>query len=496
MTPAVSRRRLVSMKLLVSTVTAAIVGLTMLGAMAVAERNTRQAVQQEMKTRLVLAGRHLALLAADALLADFPELTLCPAVRELRERQPDLSLAAVLDHDGRLQGHPDVRRLGQPLPLLDQLEPHATEGPHAPDEEFLASDALLAVRVPVRHRGGQVLGSVVVARDRDDLAATLAAGRRQLLLVSLVMALLGIVLTTLTMRRLLAPLDALRAGLERIGAGDLRTPIELRSRTELGLLADTIDTMAADLDRLQAEAHAREQEVIATQSEVIHTLGEVVESRSHETGNHIDRVARGAALLARLAGLPDEQCELIRLAAPMHDVGKIGIPDAVLNKPGKLTDDEFALMKTHTRLGHQILAQSRRPIMQAAAIIALQHHERWDGRGYPDGRRGEAIHVYGRIVAVVDVFDALTSDRCYRPAMSLEEALQIMREGHGSHFDPHLLDLFLANIDRFSGLMESRFNAAVMQDLAGEPAPRAPGSASPASELVELISGDPPSGDG
>ncbi len=473
-------RRMIGMKVLFSTVTVVMMGLTTAGVLMVTERNSRRVLQQEMETRLILEARHLALLSTDALLTDFPELTLCPVVREMLERQPDLAVAAVLDHDGRIQGHPDVRRLGEELALLGSFTEHATEAAHASDEQMLASDRLLAARVPARHPGGQVVGSVVVARDRQALDRLLGVGRAQVFAVTAGTVMLGLLLTLLVVHRVLAPLDALRAGLARIGRGDLRTPIRLRSRTELGLLSDTIDTMAADLHRTQAEARTQQQEVIATQREVIHTLGEVVESRSHETGNHIDRVALGAAMLGELAGLTPDQCELIRLAAPMHDVGKIGIPDAVLNKPGKLTDDEFDLMKTHTTIGHQILAQSERPIMRAAAIIARQHHERWDGHGYPDGRAGEDIHVFGRIVSVVDVFDALTSDRVYRPAMSLAEALAIMTEGRGSQFDPRLLDLFQTHLDRFVDLMESRFNDAVLREAAGPPAPGAPGEDRPA----------------
>jgi len=471
MAPAPSTHRLISMKLLFSTVTVAIVAATMVGVLAITERNSRRLLQHELETRLLLEARHLALLSADALLDEFPELTLCPVTSEMLQDQPDLALAAVLDHAGRLRGHPEARQIGQPLPLLDDLAPHRGAVHLREGERLLSGMGMLAAQVPVRHRGGQLLGTVAVARDRGAIDRVLVAGRTQVLALAVGLALAGILLTLVVVRRLLAPLDALTAGLERIGRGDLQTPIALRSRTELGLLGHAIDTMAEDLDRSQAAARAHEQELIATQSEVIHTLGEVVESRSHETGNHIDRVALGAAMLAELAGLPPEDCELLRLAAPMHDVGKIAVPDAVLGKPGKLTDEEFAVMKTHTTVGHQILTQSRRPLMQVAATVARQHHERWDGKGYPDGLAGEDIHVFGRIVAVIDVFDALTSDRCYRPAMPLAEALAIMVDGRGTQFDPHLLDLFLENLDRFRDLMESRFNAAVLLDAAGTPAP-------------------------
>jgi len=298
------------------------------------------------------------------------------------------------------------------------------------------------------------------------------------------MVAIGVLLTLLAVSRLLAPLDTLRAGLERIGRGDLDTPIRLRNLTELGLLAAAIDAMAAQLKRSRAETRRKEREIIDTQREVIHTLGEVVESRSQETGRHIDRVAEGAALLGQLAGLSPEDCELLRLAAPMHDVGKIGIPDSVLNKPGKLTAAEFELIKTHATLGSQILSQSDRPILKAAAIVAHEHHERWDGGGYPRGLAGREIHVFGRIVAIVDVYDALTSDRCYRPAVGLAEALAIMVEGRGSQFDPELLDLFLTNLDRFRRQMGELPAAVEIAALAGDPAP--PAGPAPQPALVPL----------
>jgi HD-GYP domain-containing protein (c-di-GMP phosphodiesterase class II) len=449
-------QRLVSMKLLFSLVAIVLVALTVAGVFGLTERNARRALQREMEMRLVLEARHLALLSTDALLADYPELTLCPIVREMLQRRPDLEIAVVLDHAGSIRGHSDVRRLGERFATLSSFAPKATRTRIDDDESILISETHLAARVPARHPGGQVVGTVVVGQNRTHLDSLLTANRRQVLMLAAILAGGGVLLALIVVRRLLAPLDQLRAGLERIGRGDLETPIRLRNRTELGLLAVTIDTMAAQIKRARADTRAKEKEVVDTQREVIHTLGEVVECRSHETGNHIDRVAEGAARLATLTGLPSDECELVRMAAPMHDVGKIGIPDHILNKPGKLTPDEFAVIQTHTTIGHQILAQSQRPILKTAALIALQHHERWDGTGYPNGLRGSNIHVFGRIVAIVDVFDALTSDRCYRPAMSLAEALAIMTEGRGSQFDPDLLDLFITNLDRFLDLLTDR----------------------------------------
>lgn len=156
------------------------------------------------------------------------------------------------------------------------------------------------------------------------------------------------------------------------------------------------------------------EELESTQQEIIYTMGEITETRSRETGHHVKRVAEYSRLLAIKYGLSEQEAEVIRLASPMHDVGKVGIPDAILNKPGPLTQDEFEIMKTHSNLGYEMLKHSNKQVLNAAAIIAQQHHERFDGSGYPHGLRGEDIHLYGRITALADVFDALCSDRVYK----------------------------------------------------------------------------------
>ncbi len=478
-------KRRVSMKLIFSVFVVAVVAATVAGVSTLTERNARRALQLEIESRLVLEARHLALLSADALLGDYPELTLCPIAREMLLRRPDLELAVILDHGGQIRGHPDVRRLGERLRILEEFTPRPTLARIDDDETILESARLLAARVPARHPGGQVVGTVLVGQRLDHLDVLLASSRDQIVLLAAGLAAIAALLALLVVNRLLAPLDALRAGLRRIGAGDLDSPIRLRSRTELAMLGETIDTMAAQIKQSRAETAAREREIIDTQHELIHTLGEVVESRSHETGSHIDRVADGAGQLASLAGLPADQCDLLRRAAPMHDVGKIGIPDVVLNKPGALSPEEFDLIKTHTTIGHQILSQSSRPLLKTAALVALQHHERWDGRGYPAGLRGEDIHVFGRIVAIVDVFDALTSHRCYRPAMPLAEALAIMVDGRGQHFDPDLLDLFISNIDRFTDLREASF------ETKAAPPPAAPPPAPPRAPSPEPLEAEP-----
>lgn len=198
-----------------------------------------------------------------------------------------------------------------------------------------------------------------------------------------------------------------------------------------------------------------QKEVIDTQKEIILTLGEVVETRSNETANHVRRVAEFARILAIKFGMEEEEADLLRMASPMHDVGKIGIPDTILNKPGRLTPEEFEIIKKHTVLGHEILKHSNRPIMKAAAIVAHEHHERWDGKGYPRQLSGEDIHIYGRIICITDVFDALGSDRVYKKAWPLEKILELFHAEKGKQFDPRLTELFLDSLDEFLKIKEA-----------------------------------------
>jgi PAS domain S-box-containing protein len=197
------------------------------------------------------------------------------------------------------------------------------------------------------------------------------------------------------------------------------------------------------------------REIIATQKEVISTMGAIGETRSKETGDHVKRVAEYSKLLALKCGLPLEEAEEIKMASPMHDIGKVGIADSILNKPGKLTEEEFDIMKTHAELGYEMLKGSQQPLLKTASIISREHHEKWDGSGYPRGLKGNDIHLYGRITAVADVFDALGHDRVYKKAWPLEKILDLFKEGRGKHFDPNLIDIFLNNLDDFLLIKES-----------------------------------------
>jgi response regulator RpfG family c-di-GMP phosphodiesterase len=190
------------------------------------------------------------------------------------------------------------------------------------------------------------------------------------------------------------------------------------------------------------------QEITDTQAELILRLGDVVESRSNEAGNHVRRMAQICHLLAQESGMAEDETAVLMHAAPMHDIGKIATPDAVLLKPGRLTPDEWEIMKQHPTVGLQILDGSQRPILKAAAVIAHQHHEKWDGSGYPQGLKGEQIHPYARIVAVADVFDALTHERCYKDAWPIDQVRDYLREVAGKHLDPCFVDILIRNIDK------------------------------------------------
>ncbi|HEY2347240.1 MAG TPA: HD domain-containing phosphohydrolase [Xanthomonadaceae bacterium] len=196
------------------------------------------------------------------------------------------------------------------------------------------------------------------------------------------------------------------------------------------------------------------KEMFDTQAELINKLGNVVESRSAEAGNHVRRMAEVCYLLARALGYDEAEAELIRRASPMHDIGKVAIPDTILLNPGKLDAAQWKVMQQHPTIGHDILKGSERPILEAAATIAHQHHERWDGSGYPQGLSGRDIHPHARIVAVADVFDALTHVRCYKPAWPLEEVIAYMRAGIGSHLDGEIVEKLLENLDSVMAVNE------------------------------------------
>ena len=192
---------------------------------------------------------------------------------------------------------------------------------------------------------------------------------------------------------------------------------------------------------------ALREEIISSQKEILHTLGELSEWRSKETGEHVNRVSLFSEVLAKAYGCDEEETALLKMASPMHDIGKVVIPDNILLKPGKLTQEEFDIMKNHTVYGWEIFHKSEHELLKAAALISHEHHEKWDGSGYPRGLKAENIHIFGRITAVADVFDALSNERIYKKAWSVEETLEFIKGESAKAFDPKIVQLLLDNID-------------------------------------------------
>lgn len=217
---------------------------------------------------------------------------------------------------------------------------------------------------------------------------------------------------------------------------------------------DSIEPMESDLIQLfmrnvsiAFENVNLRHDLEETQKDIVFMLGEAVEWRSRETGNHVRRVAAISELLAKRYGLSDDEAATLKYASPLHDLGKIAIPDEILNKPGAHTPEETKIMREHAEIGYRMLVSSKRKILRAAAVVAHEHHERWDGTGYPQGKAGEDIHIYGRITALADVYDALLNDRCYKKAWPQQKALDLFKAERGKHFDPRLVDLLFENLD-------------------------------------------------
>lgn len=267
---------------------------------------------------------------------------------------------------------------------------------------------------------------------------------------------------------------------------DRRTAIRALQLGAYGYLIKPLDeneviiNVASGLDRrrlemigreyktqLEREVRERTQQIRRAREEISLLLVTASEFRDAQTGTHVRRMGLYAEALARALGWGREAAEDMRLAAPMHDVGKIGVPDRILLKPGRLTDEEFDAVKRHAEIGAQILSGSEVELVRLAGKIAHAHHEKWDGSGYPMGLKGEAIPAAARLVAITDVYDALVHDRCYRPALAEEEALAIMQRGRGSHFDPHMFDVFLNLLPEIRRIRSLARDAAAEQPAGG-----------------------------
>lgn len=232
-----------------------------------------------------------------------------------------------------------------------------------------------------------------------------------------------------------------------------KTEFTIRVRNMLALY-DTQRKLSNKAEWLAEEVRKAVREIKDREEELIHRLSKAAEYRDPETGSHIKRMSWYSKHIAAQLGFPMDEQELILEAAPMHDIGKVGIPDAILLKPEKLTSTEYFFMKEHAKIGHEILNGSSSKLMQIAAQIALSHHEKYDGTGYPQGLKGEEIPIYGRIIAVADVFDALTSSRPYKNAWSLEDAVTYLKNNSGKHFDPACVEAFLKDWDTVLAIRE------------------------------------------
>lgn len=240
---------------------------------------------------------------------------------------------------------------------------------------------------------------------------------------------------------------------------DLATVLHLDEMSHLEEVEqDLVDVFLRNVSMALQNVRLR-QDIEAAQKDMVYMLANALETRSGETGNHVKRVALFCRRLSELMGLDEDEIETVFLAAPLHDIGKIGVPDAILNKPGRLTDEERAVMERHAPLGYRMLSGSRHALLQAGAMIARDHHENWDGTGYPDKRAGEDIHIYGRIAAIADVFDALTSARVYKPAWPYEKVRDFLEEQRGKKFDPKITDLFLAHYQDFVAIRDAHPDA-------------------------------------
>ncbi|MCP4104945.1 MAG: two-component system response regulator [Desulfobacteraceae bacterium] len=231
--------------------------------------------------------------------------------------------------------------------------------------------------------------------------------------------------------------------------------VELLARVQTHLELGTARKRLANQNIiLETKVRERTRELSESRIDTIHRLVYAAEYKDPETGSHIKRMSNYSALIARASGLDDDECETVLISSAMHDIGKIGIPDRILLKPGKLNEDEWGLMQAHTEIGAKILADSKSRLIRSGQDIALSHHEKWDGTGYPKKLKGEAIPISGRITALADVFDALTSKRPYKPAWSSEEAIKEIVAGSGTHFDPRLVDIFTSNFSEILNIKE------------------------------------------
>jgi len=240
-----------------------------------------------------------------------------------------------------------------------------------------------------------------------------------------------------------------------------RRKLEMENRLHRENLEQVVRTRTIALQEALDWLERSEKELRLSREETIQRLAIAAEFRDSMTAQHIQRMSHYCELLARKSGLSAERCDLIRTASPMHDIGKIGTPDHVLLKPGKFTQEEFGVIAQHAEIGYRILSGSDAELLKVAAVIAYTHHERFDGTGYPRRLKGESIPIEGRIAAIADAFDALTTQRVYKPAFEIGHAIEIMLKHRGEHFDPALLDIFVASADELTAIRDQYADCSI-----------------------------------
>ncbi len=329
------------------------------------------------------------------------------------------------------------------------LEREGYECTEAPDSSaalhFAGAREYALVTCDVKMPGGSGLDLVGDLRERHpDLAVLMISGMDDLATAAVATDLgaYGYVVKPFGINEILiAVANAIR-----------RRHLEIENSAHRKHLEQLVSERTADLTETVERLSQTERALRKSQEEAIQRLAFAAEFRDPTTGAHIDRMSRTCEILALSAGLGSERADLIRIASPMHDIGKIGVRDDVLRKPGKLTSEEMDEMRKHPIIGSEILVGSDSELLRLGGLIALTHHERWDGGGYPNGLEHDEIPLEGRIVAIADVFDALTSERSYKPAFEVDHAVAMMTDERGSHFDPELLDIFLTTVDEVVGL--------------------------------------------
>ncbi len=348
----------------------------------------------------------------------------------------------------------------QPVYLLDEFTWHPRIRVIVP---YVASaegslNCLACHQVPE----GSVLGAVDIELDVTDYRNHSLMVLAIIVAVSFLFLLLILFNTSRTIQRYVqAPLESLIANAtlayqqqRPLRAEEFQTQEFAHVAEEINLFNREIVAHQEMLRDKNLELEALNDEIESTLRETVYTMGVIEAQRSRETRHHTKRVSLYSAQLARAYGLDEDMVVLVSAAAPLHDIGKLGIEDSILHKQGLLSVDERLRMSNHPRMGYDMLHHSQRDLLQAAAIIALQHHEKWDGSGYPQELKGMNIHPYARIVALADVFDALISERVYKESWDLERVIDWIQQERGSHFEPAMVDAFMRSVDEFAMIMK------------------------------------------